>query len=229
MAKCKERLEAQSLRRQGFSIRDIAKALQVSRSSASMWVRDVELTDTQIKQLHQNKIAGGSAGRAKGALKNRENKEARILNARQEAQDKIQCIDSENLYFLGLGLYWGEGAKASDGMTAVSNSDPAVIITMMRWFEECWGIDTERFRPRIYINDTHRDREEVLLTFWSQTLKLPKSQFDRTIFLPKGKKIYENHDLYYGVLTLKISKGAELRHKILADIDRVRQINQKPA
>jgi hypothetical protein len=36
------------------------------------------------------------------------------------------------------------------------------------------------------------------------------------IFLDKGKKIYENREVYYGVLTLSIAKGTDLRYKILA-------------
>lgn len=34
-----------------------------------------------------------------------------------------------------------------------------------------------------------------------------------------GKKIYENRNVYYGVLALRVSKGGDLKYKILATID----------
>jgi transposase len=41
------------LRKQGKSIKDIAKELNVSASSVSNWVRKVELTNEQIEALRQ--------------------------------------------------------------------------------------------------------------------------------------------------------------------------------
>jgi hypothetical protein len=50
--KTAERLEARRLRAaEGCSIREIAQRVGVSRSSASLWVRDVELTPPQVDAL----------------------------------------------------------------------------------------------------------------------------------------------------------------------------------
>jgi hypothetical protein len=95
---------------------------------------------------------------------------------------------------------------------------------MIRWFTECLDIELERLHPRIFISDTHREREEVLLDFWEKALDIPRDKFKRTIFLPKGKKIYENHDMYYGVLTLRVSRGGDVRNKILASISRIAEL-----
>lgn len=92
----------------------------------------------------------------------------------------------------------------------------------MAWFTRCLGVKKEYFHPRIFINASHRDRERVLVRYWSKTLGLPKDVFAKTIFITRpNKKVYENRNTYYGVLALRVRKGTDLRYKILALLDRV--------
>jgi transposase len=49
--KTAERLKARRLRRAGHSLREIERRLDVSRSSVSLWVRDIQLADEQIAEL----------------------------------------------------------------------------------------------------------------------------------------------------------------------------------
>ena len=64
--KIRERDEARTLRReQGQSIKEIARAVGVSTSSVSHWVRDIELTEEQIEALRaRNPILNGPADRS---------------------------------------------------------------------------------------------------------------------------------------------------------------------
>jgi len=114
--------------------------------------------------------------------------------------------------------------KAAQSSTAVINSDPRVILVMMRWFSEWFAVERSDFRPRIFISDTHRDREETLLRYWSDTLNLPRSLFTKTVFLPKRKKVYENRDIYYGVLALRIRRGTRLKYRIIALLERIAEL-----
>ena len=59
MAKSKERLAAVILRRKGASIKEIAKILNVSRGSVSVWCKEVKLTEKQIEKLREKQIAAG--------------------------------------------------------------------------------------------------------------------------------------------------------------------------
>ena len=56
-----EQKRARELRAQGCSVKEIERALGVSRSSASVWVRDVALTDEQRRALAARVKAGPSA------------------------------------------------------------------------------------------------------------------------------------------------------------------------
>ena len=49
--KLEEKKLAQTLRRQGFSLRDIQRKLKVSKGSVSTWVRDIPLTKIQKREL----------------------------------------------------------------------------------------------------------------------------------------------------------------------------------
>ena len=229
MAKSKERLQAVRLRRKGQSVKEIAKRLGVSPSAVSLWTRDIALTPLQREKLDARRIAAGHRGRMLGTEMNKRQKQKRIAHAQKEALEKIKSLSRQDLFMLGLGLYWGEGTKASDGTVAIVNSDPLIIQIMIRWFRECWDVDPSRFQPRVFISSTHEDRKEALTRFWVKTLAIPRRQFRRMIFLAKGKKIYENRNVYYGVLTLRIAKGSELRHRILADIARIAHVGIKPA
>ncbi len=120
----------------------------------------------------------------------------------------------------GLGVYWGEGAKAARNSLAVVNSDPKVIYFMYLWFRKVFNVPANMFRPQIFINELHRPREKVILGFWSSLLHMDKGQFRKFVFIKsKNKKVYENHDSYYGVLALRIRKGTELKYRILGYLD----------
>ena len=46
-----ERKNARELRAQGLSLREIAERIECAKSSISEWVRDIQLTSTQIERL----------------------------------------------------------------------------------------------------------------------------------------------------------------------------------
>ena len=86
------------------------------------------------------------------------------------------------------------------------------------------GVKKEEFMPRIFINEVHKPRITKVIKFWSSLLDLPKKQFGNPVFLKiKQKKVYENHNSYFGVLALGVSKGANLKYKILGLIDALRK------
>ena len=229
MAKSVERIKACQMRREGESIKEIAKMLGVSSGSVSKWTCDVELTEAQRDYLRSRQIASGQRGRMMGAEMNRAKRLERMRIAEIEAAAKIQKLSKQDLFYIGLGLYWGEGSKAKGSSLAITNSDPKVISLMIRWFEECFGLPKDRFRPRIFISDVHRNRSEIILNFWTQITGIPRSQFRRLVFLDKGKKLYENHDTYFGVMALQVAKGGDIKYKVLAQIERIAQLAPMPA
>lgn len=218
MAKSEKRIQARQLRKKGQSIKFIARQLDVSKSTVSVWCGDLVLTQTQKDLLIKNAIDAGCKGRMVGAEMNRRKKQDRIDYNKRLGIEEIGRLTKRDLLLAGIGLYWGEGTKKS--ATALVNSDPNLILFMLRWFRSVMGVRDEMFRPQVFISDIHRPRAQKILAFWSKLLGLPKSQFGNIVFLKrKNKKIYENHDSYYGVMALRVRRGTELKYHILGLIE----------
>jgi DNA-binding transcriptional MerR regulator len=215
MAKAEQQKEARRLRTEGMSIKDISRILRVSKSSVSLWCRNIELTIGQIQKLHEKMVVGGYAGRMKGAHAQRERKEARIECHYQEARKEIIQLKNRELFLAGLGLYWGEGGKVNAGGVRMFNSDPLVVKFMMRWFREVFKISNDRFYMNITINQIHEDRLKDVVKYWSKVTAVPLNQFRKPVLIRvKNKKIYENHFEHHGTLCIRMTKSTDLLYKI---------------
>lgn len=225
MSKPEEKKKAIALRRKGKSIKDIARQVGVSRSSVSVWVREVKLSQAQRALLHEKKVEGGHVGRMKGAERNKQQRLDRLARYKKDSVNEIAELSLQDLFFLGLGLYWGEGFKARGGSAGFSNSDPRVIQIMIMWLEQCMHVSRNRLRVQVFINDIHRDREKTIRHYWMNVTGLPAQQFAKIIFLAKAKKFYENKNSYYGVCAVRILKGTEIKDRVNALIQQSFEIH----
>lgn len=220
MAKFQEKIKAQELRRQGESIKQIAKQLKVSKSSASLWCKNIVLTKEQIAMLQERMANKSYEGRVKGARVQHERRLMEVNVLKKEGAALIKHFSKNDFLIAGAGLYWGEGAK--NGLARIVNSDPNVIRFTMRWFRDIFGVPRNNFTLRISINIIHKGRTDIIENYWSKFLDIPLTQFTKTCFIKaKSKKIYENFNNYYGVLTITIQKSGNLRHKILGLIEKI--------
>lgn len=124
MTKKVERLEARRLRgEEGWAITDIATHLNVSKSSVSVWVRDIQLTPKQLEAIKVQHYVYGA--QHKGSQANiRKHRELRL--AYQEA-GRLKARESDPLHLAGCMLYWTEGRKSRSNVT-LSNSDPDMVL-----------------------------------------------------------------------------------------------------
>ena len=209
------------LRKSGRSILDISRLLGVSKSTASLWCRDLELTPTQQLKLHEKMKRDGLLGRQKGAEANRQKKIVAQKSAKDRASKLMPRISRRDRLIAGVALYWAEGSKASTSTRFILvNSDPLMIKFMHDWLIECMGIHKEDITAQVSINEVHRYRIEAVLNFWSHLLDLPLSSFSKTFFAKTvQKKVYQNHSVHYGVLRLSVRRGTFLKYTVLQMIE----------
>lgn len=63
-----------------------------------------------------------------------------------------------HLYGLGIGIYWGEGEKASKTAVRVANTDSYVVMTFSKLLKEICGVKKEKMRySLICFNDSDPD------------------------------------------------------------------------
>lgn len=58
-----------------------------------------------------------------------------------------------------------------------------------------------------------------MIDFWSELIKIDRTRFKISFIHTKQKKVYENYDTYYGLLSLRVKKSTFIRYKILALIE----------
>jgi predicted transcriptional regulator len=139
------RTEARRLREQGLSLKQIANMLGASKSSVSLWIRDVQLTDEQKFALNNRRRLYGELNA--GAQANIVNSKATRL-AYQEA-GRAHAREMRPLHMAGCMLYWAEGAKARNGIYFV-NSDPNMILLFARFLRVELSVNDNEFAIRIH-------------------------------------------------------------------------------
>ncbi len=215
MAKSKEQIKARQLRQKGESIKEIAKSLSISKSTVSLWCRDIELTAKQIQRLYENMVVGGYKGRLKGARIQKERKEKKIKDYLIEGVKEIKSLTKKELLVAGLSLYWGEGGRKNPGVRFY-NSDPEIVKFIIKWFKAIFGITEERFLIYIMINETHKNRVGDVKKYWIKTTGISSGQFRKIILIKaKNKKVYENFNQHYGTLNIRLTKSADLYYRIM--------------
>ncbi len=228
MAKSLKKIEALKLRQSGMSIKEIAVLLDVSRSTSSVWCRDILLSEKQKEKLYKKMVTAGHKGRMIGAAVNKQKKIDILDHAKELATKEIGRLSKRDILMLSLGLYWGEGSKDSQGRFVFVNSDPVAILTIIYFLKIVFGIGKNQLCPQLYINDQHKKRENVVINFWSKKLKIPKNQFGKTIFITvPHKKVYANFETYMGVLHLTVSKGSVIKYKTMAFLNLIQKNVQK--
>lgn len=174
--KIKEKKAAIQMRQKGESIKAIAHALGVTKSSVSLWVRDIILTPVQRKRLNLR-------GQSVDAIERRRiTRISKTKERRQNTMDiagrAISKLSLHELLLIGVALYWGEGGKAYYGSARLSNSDPAVIKIMMRFFREVCKVPETKFRGHVQTY-SHLGTESAE-KFWSGVSRIPRENFYRT-------------------------------------------------
>lgn len=221
MSKFELKFKAESLRRKGKSVGDIAKMLKISKSTSSLWCRNILLSDTQRDYLHKKMVERSMTGRLKGAETNRKKKLKAIQEAKKWAYNIFNSLKDKTLLAAGIALYWAEGSKSeSTNRFVFVNSDPKMILFMIRWLKMIMEIREEHLMPRISINIIHKPRMNKILKFWSDLLGLSIDSFGRPVFInTNNKKIYLNHSSYYGIVRLSVKNSSFARHKMLSLIE----------
>ena len=170
--KVAEQERARDLRAQGWAYAEICAELGVSRSSVSLWVRDVQVDEavwsTRVRQTRNY----GARNRAPNALQRA--KAEQIERCAAEASAWLGALSERDLFVAGIALYAGEGFKTG-GAVGMANSDPHVLLLFLRWLRTFFDVDESRLRMRVYL---HEGLDlEVATSYWSEVTGIPRSQF----------------------------------------------------
>jgi transcriptional regulator with XRE-family HTH domain len=184
----------------GLSIKEIASELGISQSSASVWVRDVELTCDQRRSL----VERAKLRRARSRMAHFRARrlafqhEGRLLARRRDATHAAGCM-----------LYWAEGSKSRKAVQFV-NSDPAMVRFFANFLRNEVGVADEACRIDCNLFADHAERQREIEQFWLDALELPRLCLRKStvnVYSKHSKKKRQNK-LPYGTVRLVVHSTA---------------------
>ena len=202
---------ARELRRRGWTYDQIEAELGCSRSSVSLWVRDLPKPEPRYTPQEQQTLMRAGLARLRSA------QDEERQRTKEEAKLAIGELSARELFLVGVGLYWAEGGKDKPydrrENVAFVNSDPGMIKVFLAWLD-LLGIERERLRFTVMIHenaDVARAEQ-----FWAELVSADLSAFNKTTLKRHNPKtVRKNVGVSYrGCLVIKVLKGAELYRRI---------------
>jgi len=208
------RAKARQLREQGFAYNQIAAQLGVSKSSVSLWVRDLPRPEGLSYEECCKRVAEGV--RRYWAAE-RPIREAQREATRAAATAEIGSLSQRELLIAGAIAYWCEGAKNKpyhrhDRVT-FTNSDPALITLFLRFLEAA-GADRNMIIYRVYIHETADVTGAE--RFWLEVTGADPALFRRSALkrhIPQTIRKNVGTD-YHGCLRMDVRRSADLYRRI---------------
>lgn len=197
-----KKLEARRLREQGLSLSSIAAKVGVSKSSVSLWVRDIELTDEQSSKLLKRGEQYQEGIRQ--WQKNRKKKRSHYQEiGRQKARD------GDARFMAGCMLYWAEGAKARNSIV-FANTDVDMIVFFVAFLRDYYKVPDALLKVRINCYLTGHITREDVEDYWLDKLRLTRGCLRKTQVNtpPKSSKGLKAGKHPYGVCTICVDRTA---------------------
>jgi hypothetical protein len=210
MTKRTERGVARSLRAEhGLPVREIAKLLDVSVASVSVWVRDIEVTPEQRERNLRR------AGQRRGEAWSECFREQRRTWQR-EGRERARLGDP--LHMAGCMLYWAEGHKSRTTLK-LTNSDPFMLRFFQRFLIGSLTVSPEELSISLNVYTDNGISLTDIEEHWLLVLELPRSALRAHTLnnLPtssSGRK----RTLPFGVCTLRAARGTRLVQHIYGAI-----------
>lgn len=200
---------ARELRTQGLSYNEIVARLGVSKSSVSLWVRDVPCPE-RFRYVHNERRQEGLR-RYNGA------RSARHAAEKEAAAAELGELTDRELLIAGTIAYWCEGAKNKPDRKAnhVSfiNSDPRLVAFFLR-FLYVVGVERGDLILRVHIHENAD--AEAAQRFWLELTGAHPGQFRSPTLKrhnPKTLRTNVGED-YHGCLRVDVRRSSALYRRI---------------
>jgi hypothetical protein len=213
-AKDELRTTARRLRNLGLDYEEIATSLGVSKSSVSLWVRDLPRPPRLSVEECRKRSAEGSRRYWEAE---RPAREARLADVAARAAAEIGDMTDREILIAGAIAYWCEGTKNKPHRRAdrvvFINSDPVLIGFFLKFLYTA-GIAPETLVFRVYIHETAD--VEAAQRFWLDATDAQPSQFRRTVLKRHNPKTARKNVAagYLGCLRIDVRRSSDLYRKI---------------
>jgi hypothetical protein len=210
-AKDELRAKARDLREQGLDYEQIVAELGVSKSSVSLWVRDLPRPPGLSYEECRKRSAEGvrQYWAVQGPIREAERE---AISAAAAAQ--IGRLNDREILIAGAIAYWCEGVKNKPyrrtDRVAFMNSDPMLIRFFLKFLDAA-GVGRGQLIFQLFIHE-HADAEAAQ-QFWLDVTGAQASQFRDPTLNPKTVRKNTGSD-YHGCLRVDVRRGSRLYRQI---------------
>ena len=214
------------LRKKGFSYSEIGERLKTPKSTLSLWLRKVKLTESQVQKLKNRRLETAKDNSRKRILKT-----SRMIEKIKNSSSKdISQISKRELWLIGIILYWKErnaSGSESDVRNGVrfTSSDPYLIKLFLKWLCNAGGVEDDELKFDIFLGEDKRESVEAVkeaVVYWSKITGLPKDNFLQHIYFKRD--VYKKSKQKKSRETIRRSQFGLLRIRVKASSMLARQI-----
>jgi transposase len=205
---------ARELREKGLDYEEIAAALGVSKSSVSLWVRDMP---RPMRLTYEESRKRSAEGARRYWAAERPAREARREEVRAAAAAEIGTLSPREILIAGALTYWCEGSKSKPHnpteRVIFTNSDPGLIRFFLRFLAAA-GTEPTQLRFRVHIHETAD--LAAAEQFWLAVTGADPAQFQKATLKRHNPKTSRKNvgAGYHGCLRIDVMRSADLYRKI---------------
>ncbi|MGA4841432.1 hypothetical protein [Streptomyces sp. G45] len=206
------RAKARELRLQGWTYDQIQVELGCSKSSISLWVRDLPKPERRQRTREEASAIAKRGWEPKLRLREEERQ-----RTKQAAANDVGQLTDRELFLVGVGLYWAEGAKSKsyarrERVTFV-NSDPDMITVFLAWLK-LLRVAPEKLRFAVHIHET----ADIATAekYWADHVGIKTTDLLKTSLKKHNPKTNRKNlgGNYHGCLRIDVRDGADLYRRI---------------
>jgi hypothetical protein len=205
---------ARKLREQGLAYHQIAADLGVSKSTVSLWVRDLPRPPGLSYEECRKRNAEGVRRYWAAEHPRREANRQAVTDA---AAKSVGPLNDREIVIAGAIAYWCEGTKnkpyrRADRVVFI-NSDPALVQFFLR-FLAVVGVEPDRVRCMVHIHESAD--VEAAQQFWLRITGLEPTQFRSPSLKRHNPKTVRKNtgDDYHGCLRIEVRRSGDLYRQI---------------
>lgn len=174
------------LRKRGFTLEEIAKYCEISKSTASIWLKNKDFS-SQVTRQNVKRAGAENAKRLQLIAKARGGeRKRRYADAAASAKVEFAHYQNKPLFMAGLTAYVAAGDLKNDRTIRFSNTSPELHRLFIRFCTEFLGIEKQNIH--LWLQLYEGSSEERAMKTWSKITSIPYSQFYKNQFVNKASR-----------------------------------------
>ncbi len=205
--------QALQFRTRGFTLEEIAKICEVSKSTVSKWLKNNAIS-AEITKQNKRRAGQENAKRLKLMSKTRTKERAhRYQEIKRSAEVEFKHYKTNPRFIAGLITYASLGDMADQRIIRLTTARLPAQRTFISFAVEYLGVPKNKIKFWLFLYTDHN--EEACMKKWHKSTTLPYAQFYKNQII-KGKPKHKT--LHHGVGNTIIGSTV-LKHKLIRWIE----------